>query len=131
MLPSKTELILLIAGVDEAGRGPLGGPVMAAAVILDPEKPIKGLADSKKISEKKREALYERIIQDCQAYAIACAQVDEIDRLNFLGASLLAMQRAVNQLSIQPHKVLVDGHVCPALSCETEAIVGGDNTIAA
>jgi len=122
---------LLIAGVDEAGRGPLAGPVIVAAVILNPKKPIDGIADSKKLSEKKREELYDRIIANCIAYAITRADVDEIDQLNILNASLLAMQRAVNQLSVQPEKVLVDGHVCPELSCEVEAIVQGDNTIPA
>src|SRR3990167_8200525 len=117
---SKKSAELRIAGVDEAGRGPLAGPVIVAAVILDPKKLIDGIADSKKLSEKKREMLYERIIADCLSYAIARADVDEIDKLNILGASLLAMQRAVKQLSLQPDKVLVDGHVCPELSCEVE-----------
>ncbi len=122
---------LIIAGVDEAGRGPLAGPVFAAAVILDPKKPIKGVANSKKLTEQKREKLFDQIIEHCLAYAIARADVDEIDRLNILNASLLAMQRAVAQLSIQPNKALIDGHVCPKLPCETEAIIKGDDSVPA
>ncbi len=122
---------MIIAGVDEAGRGPLAGPVVAAAVILNPEKLLKGVADSKKLTEKKREALYDQIIESCLAYGIARAEVDEIDRLNILNASLLAMQRAIAQLTIRPEKVLVDGSVCPELSIEVEAIVKGDDKIPA
>ncbi len=115
---AKTPSNLLIAGVDEAGRGPLAGPVITAAVILNPEIIIEGLADSKKLSLKKREELYEKIITNCKAFAIARADVEEIDRLNIFRATLLAMQRAINQLSIQPDKVLIDGHCC--LICRTK-----------
>lgn len=122
---------IIIAGVDEAGRGPLAGPVVAAAVILNPEKPVKGVANSKKLTGKKREALYDQIIEHCLAYGIARAEVDEIDRLNILNASLLAMQRAITQLAIRPEKVLVDGNICPELPMEVEAIVKGDDKIPA
>lgn len=117
---------LLVAGVDEAGRGPLAGPVMAAAVILDPAQPIVGLKDSKVLTAEKREALFEVIQTRALAWAIASASVEEIDRFNILQASLLAMQRAVQQLSVTPHKVLVDGNQLPVLSCAAEAIVDGD-----
>lgn len=118
---------MLIAGVDEAGRGPLAGPVVAAAVILDVNEPILGLKDSKKLSEKKRELLYEEITSKAIAYAIAEASVEEIDSINILQASLLAMQRAVMQLTSVPHKVLVDGNHCPQLTYPAEAIIQGDN----
>src|SRR3990167_10640175 len=109
----------IIAGVDEAGRGPLAGVVVAAAVILDPSKPIEGLNDSKSISAKKREIAFELIQQQALAWAIATASVEEIDRLNILQATMLAMTRAVNQLSRVPQKVLVDGNRVPAgLPCE-------------
>lgn len=120
----------LICGVDEAGRGPLAGAVYAAAVILHPEKPIAGLADSKKLSEKKRDFLAARIKQDALAWAIAWAEVEEIDRINILQASLLAMTRAVDGLSVMPTKVFVDGLHCPALSMESEAVVKGDSKVA-
>ena len=120
---------LLIAGVDEAGRGPLAGPVIAAAVIFYPDKPILGVADSKKLSAKKREELYEIIINESLAYGIGRADVEEIDRLNILQASLLAMQRAVEQLPIKPNKVLVDGNRCPSLPYASEAIVQGDDSV--
>ena len=120
-----------IAGVDEAGRGPLAGPVVAAAVILHPEQPIDGLADSKKISEKKRECLYEAIIQSAWSYSIAEASVEEIDRLNILQATLLAMQRAVIGLHQQPDEVLVDGNRLPQLNVPAQAIVKGDSLVAA
>jgi ribonuclease HII len=118
--------IRLIAGVDEVGRGPLAGPVVAAAVILDPGRPILGLADSKKLSERQREQLAEHIRVRALAWALGRAEVEEIDRLNILQASLLAMQRAVETLSIAPHSALVDGNRLPRLSCEARAIVGGD-----
>jgi ribonuclease HII len=121
----------LVAGVDEAGRGPLAGPVVAAAVILDPKKPISGLADSKTLSEKKRLALYQIIQENAFAWSIAEATVEEIDRLNILQATLLAMQRAVDQLSIQPDHVLVDGNSLPVLPVPAQAIVQGDQTIPA
>lgn len=126
-----TKTILHIAGVDEAGRGPLAGPVYAAAVILDPTRPIIGLADSKVLSEKKREQLAVLIRERSLAWAIARAEVAEIDRLNILQASLLAMQRAVAELGVAPTKALVDGRDCPELPCQVEAIIGGDSTIPA
>lgn len=122
---------VLIAGVDEVGRGPLAGPVVAAAVILDDAHPITGLADSKTLSEKRREALAIQIRQQALAYAVGRAEVEEIDKINILQASLLAMQRAVEQLSIMPYRVLVDGKYCPQLNCSVEAIVQGDKKIPA
>ncbi len=121
--------ILYLAGVDEVGRGPLAGPVIAAAVILDPERPIEGLKDSKKLSEKRREQLAEVIREHALAWAIGRAEVDEIDRLNILQASLLAMRRAVEGLPLRAEHALVDGNRCPELPCSVEAIVGGDNTV--
>ena len=121
----------LVCGVDEAGRGPLAGPVVAAAVILDSSRPSDGLNDSKKLSAKRREALAGEIRAKALAWAVAEASVDEIDRINILQASLLAMQRAVAGLAINPAKALVDGNQCPDLSCPVEAIVGGDGKIAA
>ena len=115
-----------VAGVDEVGRGPLVGPVVAAAVILDPDHPIEGLADSKKLSEKRRLYLDEQIRAGAISYAIAIATVEEIDRLNILHASLLAMHRAVEKLSVRPHHVLVDGNRCPDIPISCEAVVGGD-----
>lgn len=121
----------LVCGIDEAGRGPLAGPVVAAAVILDPAHPITGLNDSKKLSARRREALAREIREKALAWAIAEASVEEIDRLNILQASLLAMQRAVAGLSLCPIKALVDGNKCPKLDCPAEAIVGGDGKVAA
>ncbi len=118
--------IRLICGVDEAGRGPLCGPVVAAAVILDPARPIPGLADSKKLSEGKRDRLAVEIRAHALAWAVAEASVEEIDRLNILQASLLAMQRAVAGLALPPTEAWVDGNRCPALSIPVRAIVGGD-----
>jgi ribonuclease HII len=115
-----------IAGVDEAGRGPLAGPVSAAAVILNPERPIIGLADSKKLSAKKREALANEIQTHALAWAVAWASVEEIDTLNILQASLLAMKRAVEHLKIVPTLVRVDGNRAPNLSVPCETLVGGD-----
>lgn len=117
---------MIIAGVDEAGRGPLVGNVVAAAVILDPARPIEGLADSKKLSEKKRTLLYQEIIEKAHAYAIACATPAEIDDINILHASMLAMKRAVEELEVQPEHVLVDGNRLPPWSYSAEAIVKGD-----
>lgn len=122
---------LLIAGVDEVGRGPLAGPVIAAAVILDPARPITGLADSKLLTEKKREALFPQIQEFALAWAIGRAEVHEIDAINILQASLLAMQRAVAQLAIQPQRVLVDGNKSPRFACASEAIIKGDLTVPA
>lgn len=118
---------MLIAGVDEAGRGPLVGSVVAAAVILDPNRPIAGLNDSKKLSEKKRELLFVEIQEQAIAWAIAEATSAEIDEFNILQASLLAMRRAVEQLSIQPEHVLVDGNKVPqGLVVSCDAVIGGD-----
>lgn len=122
---------LLICGVDEAGRGPLAGAVYAAAVILDDTRPIDGLADSKKLSEKKRERLALEIREHALAWAIASASVEEIDRINILRASLLAMQRAVAALNPTPHEVLVDGLHCPDTGLKSRAIIKGDSTVAA
>jgi ribonuclease HII len=120
---------LLIAGVDEVGRGPLVGPVVAAAVILDPDNPIAGIKDSKKLSEKKRESLNALIRERALSYAIGRAEADEIDEINILQASLLAMQRAIAKLSLKPQKVLVDGNRCPAINYPVEAIIKGDQKI--
>jgi len=123
---------ILTAGVDEAGRGPLAGPVMAAAVILDPMRPIAGLADSKKLSERRRAALETEIKEKALAWAVARAEVEEIDTLNILHASLLAMRRAVAELVPAPLLALIDGNRCPSpLSCRAEAIVRGDQTVPA
>ncbi|MFO1367666.1 MAG: ribonuclease HII [Marinagarivorans sp.] len=119
----------LIAGVDEAGRGPLAGDVVAAAVILDPLKPIKGLADSKKLSEKRREQLFAEIIDKALAFSIARASPAEIDQLNILHASLLAMHRAVDGLAVMPDEVLVDGNRLPKWPYVARAIVGGDSSV--
>lgn len=116
-----------ICGVDEAGRGPLAGAVFAAAVILDPNKPIAGLADSKKLSEKKRDFLAGEIKEKALAWAIASCSAEEIDEINVLRASLLAMKRAVEGLSLQPDELLVDGLHCPKLSIPMRAIVQGDS----
>lgn len=116
----------LICGVDEVGRGPLAGPVVAAAVILDPAKLIDGLADSKKLTERRREDLYVRITEDALDWSVGRAEVDEIDAMNILNASLLAMQRAVEGLSYIPDMALVDGNRLPRLQCPARAIVGGD-----
>lgn len=119
----------LLAGVDEVGRGPLVGPVVAAAVILDPNNPIHGLADSKKLSEKKREALFDEIHEKALACSIARASVEEIDQLNILHASMLAMKRAVESLPISPEYVLVDGNRCPELLVPSEPVVKGDSRV--
>jgi ribonuclease HII len=117
----------LLAGADEAGRGPLAGEVVAAAVILDPNRPITGLADSKKLSEKKREALFVEIQEKALAYGVASATIEEIDEINILHASMLAMSRAVALLSVAPEHVLIDGNrIPPNLPCPAEAVVKGD-----
>ncbi len=121
----------LIAGVDEAGRGPLAGPVIAAAVILDDNNQIEGLGDSKTLSEKTRLMLAEQIRQKSVAWAIGQVEHEEIDELNILNASMLAMQKAVQALGVLPHHVQVDGNRCPELSCSVEAIVKGDAIIRA
>ena len=120
----------LLAGVDEAGRGPLAGPVVAAAVILNPSKPINGLNDSKKLSAKRRDALFDEIQDKALCLCVAQASVQEIDELNILRATLLAMQRAVAGLRLAPAKVLVDGNQLPVLPMLSEAVVGGDALIA-
>lgn len=127
------ELIIppgLVCGIDEAGRGPLAGTVMAAAVILDPLRPIPGLNDSKKLSEKKRDALAVLIRERALAWAVASASVEEIDQLNILHATMLAMQRAVAGLAVHPTSALVDGNRCPKLDIPCEAIIKGDSKIA-
>jgi ribonuclease HII len=116
----------LVCGIDEAGRGPLAGPVYAAAVVLDPRRPIPGLADSKKLSARRREALAAAIRGQSLAWAVAEASVEEIDRLNILQATLLAMKRAAEGLGITPDEVLVDGTQCPPLAVLARAMVGGD-----
>lgn len=121
----------LVAGVDEVGRGPLCGAVVAAAVILDPARPIEGLADSKKLSESRRDQLYDLICERALAWSIGRAEVDEIDRLNILHATMLAMQRAVAGLSPAPGHALIDGNRCPQLPCSAEAVVKGDSKVAA
>ena len=121
----------LTAGVDEAGRGPLAGPVVAAAVILDPNNPIEGLADSKKLTAKKREALEPLIKERALAWCVAEASVEEIDEINILQATMLAMQRAVAGLQVQPEFVQVDGNRIPKLPVMAEAIVKGDAKVQA
>ena len=121
----------LVAGVDEAGRGPLAGPVVAAAVILDELQPIKGLADSKKLTALRREALFDEIRAKALCCSIALATVEEIDQLNILQATMLAMKRAVEGLRLKPQKTLVDGNQLPALSMLAEAIVKGDALVPA
>ena len=121
----------IIAGVDEAGRGPLAGPVVAAAVILDSKHPIEGLDDSKRLTAKKREQLAERIKQKALNFSICTASVIEIDTINILQASLLAMRRAIEALTIIPHQILIDGNQIPkGMTYPCEAIVGGDAVIA-
>lgn len=123
---SDGERRLLVAGVDEAGRGPLAGSVVAAAVVLDPQRPIDGLADSKKLSEVQREALYEAIVQRASGWSVAEASAEEIDRLNILHASMLAMSRAIAALPVAPDHCLIDGNRCPASPVRCQAVVGGD-----
>ncbi|MDO6694072.1 ribonuclease HII [Aliiglaciecola sp. 3_MG-2023] len=121
---------LRIAGVDEVGRGPLVGDVVTAAVILDPNKPILGLNDSKKLSEKKRNLLFDEIIENALSWSVGRASPKEIDHLNILHATMLAMKRAVESLSIQPDLVKVDGNRCPDWQYISEAIVKGDGSVA-
>ncbi|NRN29426.1 ribonuclease HII [Photorhabdus heterorhabditis] len=120
----------LIAGVDEVGRGPLVGAVVTAAVILDPSRPIAGLADSKKLSEKRREELYLEIIEKALCWSLGRAEPEEIDQLNILHATMLAMQRAVAGLSISPEYVLIDGNRCPKLPMPAQAVIKGDGLVA-
>lgn len=122
---------LLTAGVDEVGRGPLCGDVVAAAVILDPQQPISGLNDSKKLTERRREKLYDEIREKALAFSVARATVEEIDQLNILHASMLAMHRAVDGLSVTPEMVLVDGNRLPRWQYRAEAIVKGDSRVEA
>lgn len=122
------EKFFCIAGVDEAGRGPLAGDVYAAAVIFNPDTVIDGINDSKKISPKKREKLYDEIISKASAYCIATATVNEIEEINILNASMLAMKRAVNGLGVTPDIALIDGNKMPSLDCKSIAIVKGDAT---
>jgi len=121
----------LLAGVDEVGRGPLAGDVVTAAVILDPTKPIDGLDDSKKLSEKKRDYLFDIIKENALSWSIARCSVGEIDQYNILQASLLAMKRAVESLCVQPEHVLVDGNKIPVWHYQAEAVVKGDSRVAA
>ncbi|MBN3051767.1 ribonuclease HII [Pectobacterium brasiliense] len=119
-----------IAGVDEVGRGPLVGAVVTAAVILDPTRPIVGLADSKKLSEKRRLSLYDEIKEKALAWSLGRAEPEEIDQLNILHATMLAMQRAVAGLAVVPDFVLIDGNRCPALPMPAQAVVKGDSRVA-
>ncbi|MFG1173644.1 ribonuclease HII [Erwiniaceae bacterium CAU 1747] len=119
----------LIAGVDEVGRGPLVGAVVTAAVILDPANPIQGLADSKKLSEKRRLALYDEIVEKALSWSLGRAEPEEIDQINILHATMLAMQRAVAGLHITPDFVLIDGNRCPALAMPSQAVVKGDSLV--
>ncbi|MFU9003152.1 ribonuclease HII [Proteus sp. TSJ240517] len=119
----------LIAGVDEVGRGPLVGAVVTAAVILDPANPIKGLTDSKKLTEKKRNALYDEIKEKALCWAIGRAEPEEIDKLNILWATMKAMERAVAGLSITPDMVLIDGNRCPKLPMASQAVIKGDSLV--
>jgi ribonuclease HII len=129
MPSSASSADVLVCGVDEAGRGPLAGPVYAAAVILDPAKRINGLADSKVLTAERRDVLAERIKERATAWSIASSSVEEIDRLNIFHASMLAMRRAVEGLSVRPASAIIDGNACPpGLSCPARAIVDGDAT---
>ena len=126
-----TSGVTLFCGADEAGRGPIAGPVFAAAVILDPDHPIAGLRDSKKLSEHRRDELALEIKQHAKAWAIAECSIDEIDALNILHASMLAMKRAIESLAIKPELALIDGNRCPKLAIAAKAIVKGDDKVAA
>jgi ribonuclease HII len=121
----------LVAGVDEVGRGPLCGAVVTAAVILDPNRPILGLNDSKKLTEARREKLYDEICEKALSWHIARAEVEEIDELNILHATMLAMQRAVEGLHITPKMAMIDGNRCPKLTMPSEAVVKGDSKVPA
>lgn len=125
------ELEDLVAGVDEVGRGPLCGAVVTAAVILDPSRPILGLNDSKKLTEARRDALYDEICEKALSWHVARAEVEEIDELNILHATMLAMQRAVEGLHIQPKLAMIDGNRCPKLSMRAEAVIQGDGKVPA
>ena len=120
-----------VAGVDEAGRGPLAGPVIAAAVILDPDNPIEGLRDSKRLSASRRDTLYDEILERALAWAVGRAEVEEIDRINILQATMQAMRRAVEALEPFAEHALIDGNRCPDLSCTSQAIIKGDSKVPA
>ena len=120
-----------VAGVDEAGRGPLAGPVIAAAVILDPQRPIEGLRDSKRLTALRRDVLFDLIRERALAWAVGRAEVEEIDRINILQATMLAMRRAVEALEPLAEHALIDGNRCPELACSSEAIIKGDSKVAA
>jgi len=120
----------LICGVDEAGRGPIAGPVYAAAVVLRRRRPIAGLTDSKLLTGPRREALAEVIRREARAWSVASATVEEIDRINVLQATLLAMRRAVEGLAVAPDEAWIDGNHCPALACLARAVIGGDRSVA-
>jgi ribonuclease HII len=126
-----TNVFTLVAGVDEVGRGPLAGPVVAAAVILHPQRSIEGLADSKKLSEKRREHLSELIKEQAHSWSLGRAEVEEIDKVNILQASLLAMKRAVEGLPDMPDLALVDGKHAPQLACKVDTVIGGDALVEA
>ena len=131
-MPTEAEFIfpdLIVAGVDEVGRGPLVGDVVTAAVILDPSKPIAGLADSKKLSDKKRELLFDLIMENALSVAVGRASPDEIDQLNILHATMLAMQRAVAGLDVTPEHILIDGNRCPELAISAQAVIKGDDRV--
>lgn len=130
-LPLFNAEIDIVCGVDEAGRGPLAGPVFAAAVILDPAKPIQGLRDSKKLSEARRDALALEIKASALSWSIAQCSETEIDSLNILHATMLAMRRAVEGLHVQPSLALIDGNRCPVMAVRSEAIIKGDDKVAA
>lgn len=125
------EGVLLTAGVDEAGRGPLAGPVVAAAVILDPGRPVNGLDDSKALSPRRRSELEIEIQTSAIAWSVGRADADEIDSINILQASLLAMQRAISSLSVSPELALIDGNRCPELTCRSKAVIRGDKIVPA
>lgn len=130
LFPEETETVEIICGADEAGRGPIAGPVYAAAVVLDPDNPVEGLKDSKKLSEKQRDALAPEIKQKAKAWAIAFCTTEEIDQLNILWASMLAMKRAIEVLPVKPTIALIDGNRIPkGLAMPAEAIVKGDDKV--
>jgi ribonuclease HII len=128
-MPAAHEASRLVCGVDEAGRGPIAGPVFAAAVILDPRRPVAGLKDSKLLAPPRRDALAVTIRREARAWAVASATVQEIDQLNILQATLLAMRRAVEQLEVVPDEAWIDGDHCPRLTCKVRAVIGGDRSV--
>ena len=128
-MPAARDAPRLLCGVDEAGRGPIAGPVFAAAVILDPHRPVAGLKDSKLLAPRRRAALAIVIRREARAWAVASATVQEIDRLNILQATLLAMRRAVERLEVVPDEAWIDGEHCPRLPCKARAVIGGDRSV--